>query len=289
MSTRRSTGMPAVDAQHDFLRARRRATVASLVARLRREPDDINVILPYEEVIKALGFVSERSIGLQVVPLDAIVGTIDRQRDFDRQFRPTSRRMRSRWEQIAAAMRRGESLPPVDLLKVGEIYFVRDGHHRVSVASALGLGDIDAYVTDVITRVDASIAIKFTDLPVKSHERVFFERVPLPPEAHGEISVADPWDYATLAEGIEAWGFRAMQEHGELFDRVQTAQLWLEHEYRPVVSMLREAGLIRDSTETEAYMRIAAERYRLLRTHAWNDDVLARVLEGRRRRHHLRS
>jgi hypothetical protein len=277
--------MPAVDAQHDFLRARRRATVAKLVARLRGEPDDIGVILPYEEVIQALGFVSERSVGLRVVPLDAIVGTIDRERDFDRRFRPTSRRVRSRWEQIAAAMRRGEALPPVDLLKVGQIYFVRDGHHRVSVASALGLSDIDAYVTEVVTRVDAGTAIKFTDLPVKSHERIFFERVPLPEEARAEITVSDPWDYAVLAEAVEAWGFRAMQEHGEMMDRAQTARLWLEQEYRPVVEMLREAGLIHGATETEAYMRIAAERYRLLRTHAWNDEVLQQVVQrGSRRR-----
>jgi hypothetical protein len=280
--------MPNVDAQHDFLRARRRATVARLVARLRGEPDDVNVILPYEEVIQALGFVSERPVGLGVVPLDAIVGTIDRQRDFDRRFRPTSRRVRSRWEQIAAAMRRGESMPPVDLLKVGEIHFVRDGHHRVSVARALGLSDIDAYVTEVVTRVDAGAAMKFTDLPVKSHERVFFERVPLPEEARGEIGLSDPWDYPKLAEGVEAWGFRAMQEHGELLDRAQTAQLWLEHEYRPVVAMLREAGLVDECTETEAYMRIASERYRLLRTHAWNEDVLARVVQGRGHRRHLR-
>lgn len=278
--------MPAVDAQHDFLRARRRATVAKLVARLRGEPDDIGVILPYEEVIQALGFISERSVGLRVVPLDAIVGTIDRGRDFDRRFRPTSRRVRTRWEQIAAAMRRGEALPPVDLLKVGQIYFVRDGHHRVSVASALGLGDIDAYVTEVVTRVDAGTAIKFTDLPVKSHERIFFERVPLPEEARSEINVTDPWDYAVLAEAVEAWGFRAMQEHGELLDRAHTARLWLEQEYRPVVAMLREAGLIQGATDTEAYMRVAAERYRLLRTHAWNDEVLQQVVQrsGRRRR-----
>lgn len=289
MPPARSTGMPDVDAQHDFLRARRRATVAKLVARLRGEPDDINVILPYEEVISALGFVSERSLGLEVVPLDAIVGTIDRQRDFDRGFRPTSRRVRSRWEHIAAAMRRGEPLPPVDLLKVGEIYFVRDGHHRVSVARALGHDDIDAYVTEVVTRVDAGAAMKFTDLPVKSHERVFFERVPLPEAARAEIELTDPWDYAKLAEGVEAWGFRAMQEQGELLDRRQTAQLWLEHEYRPVVAMLREADLVHDATDTEAYMRIAAERYRLLRTHAWNEDVLARVVQGRHRRRHLRG
>jgi hypothetical protein len=273
--------MPNVDAQHDFLRVRRRAAAARLTARLRGEPDDVGVILPYEEVIAALGFESERPLGLQVVPLDTIVGTIDRARDFDRRFRPTSRRVRSRWEQIAAAMRRGEALPPVDLLKVGEIYFVRDGHHRVSVASALGLSDIDAYVTEVVTRVNPDRATTMTDLPLKSHERVFFERVPLPADARREIQLSDPWDFATLAEGVEAWGYRAMQEHGELFNRPQTAALWLEQEYRPVVAMLREADLIGKCTETEAYMRIVTERYRLLRTHAWNHEVLQRVIEGR--------
>src|SRR5438270_2097315 len=172
MPQRRSTGMPDVDAQHDFLRARRRAAVAKLIARLRGEPDDVGVVLPYEEVIEALGFVSERFVGLQVVSLDQIVGSVDRGRDFDRRFRPTSGRLRGRWEQIAAAARRGESFPPVDLVRVGELYFVRDGHHRVSVARALGRTDIDAYVTEVVTRLDADQAIKLSDLPLKRHERV---------------------------------------------------------------------------------------------------------------------
>jgi hypothetical protein len=87
-----------------------------------------------------------------------------------------------------------------------------------------------------------------------------------------------------LAEGVEAWGFRAMQEDGELYDRRQTAELWLEHDYRPVVAMLREADLIGRGTETEAYMGIVSERYRLLRTHAWNDDVLHQIIERRRQR-----
>jgi hypothetical protein len=287
MPQRRSTGMPRVDAQQDFVRARRRATVAKLVARLRGEPDDVGVILPYEEVIEALGFKGVRELGLRSVPLDAIVGTIDRGRDFDRQLRPTSRRVRSRWEHIAAAMRRGEAMPPVDLLKVGEIYFVRDGHHRVSVASALGHSDIEAHVTEVMTRVDAGGVLKFSDLPVKSQERVFFERVPLPEEYRTEIVVPDPWDYAVLAEGVEAWGFRAMQEHGELLDREQTARLWLEQEYRPIVATLRDADLIGDATETEAYMRVVTERYRLLRTHAWNDEVLQRIIQRDRRRRRL--
>jgi hypothetical protein len=289
MPAPRSTGLSGVDAQHDFMRARRRAAIARLVARLRGEPDDVGVVLPYEEVIQALGFVSERSVGYRVVQLDQIVGSVDRGRDFDRRFRPTSGRSRSRWEQIAAAARRGEAFPPVDLVKVGELYFVRDGHHRVSVARALGRTDIDAYVTEVHTRIDAGNAMKLSDLPLKSHERVFFERVPLPTRARTEIVLSDRDDYDELAEAVEAWGFRAMQSRGEPLDREQTALLWLETEYRPVVAMLREAGLIEGCTDTEAYMSIAAERYRLLRTHDWNEDVLHRVLEGRPRRRYLRG
>ena len=287
MAERRSTGMPGMDAQNDFLRARRHAAAARLAARLRGEPDDVRQILPYEEVIEALGFVSERSAGTAVVALDAIVGTVDRGREFDRSFRPTSGRVRSRWESIAAAMRRGESLPPVDLYRIGEIYFVRDGHHRVSVARALGRTDIDAFVTDVVTRVGAERAITYGDLPFKSLERIFFERVPLPDHARESIRLHDSWDYARLAENVEAWSFRTSQERGEAINRREAAFLWLENEYRPVVEMLREADLIGKQTETEAYMRVSGQRYRLMRTHRWDDEVIQTVLEApkpRRRR-----
>ena len=276
----RSTGMPRLDAQNDFLRARRRAAASRVAARLRGEPGDMRMVLPYEEVIEALGFVSERPVGVEVVALDAIVGTVDRDRDFDRSFRPTSGRVRSRWENIAAAMRRGESLPPVDLVRIGEIYFVRDGHNRVSVARALGRRDIEAYVTEVTTRVGAGKKITLADLPFKSHERVFFERVPLPANAREEIRITDPWDYARLAEHVEAWGFRTSQERHEAISRRETAFQWLENEYRPVVKMLREADLIGNRTETEAYMRVGCQRYRLMRTHRWDEEVIQRVLEG---------
>lgn len=283
---RGATGMPGLDAQHDFLRARRQAALSRLTARLRGEPDDVRMVLPYEEVVAALGFVGERPAGPAVVDLDAIVGTVDRGRQFDRRFRPTSGRVRSRWEHIAAAMRRGEALPPVDLVRIGEIYFVRDGHHRVSVARALGRSDIDAYVTEVQTRVGAQRAITVADLPFKGHERMFFERVPLPEQARDEIVLSDPWDYARLAEAVEAWGFRTAQDRGEPITRRETAYEWLESEYRPVVQMLREAELIGDRTETEAYLRVSAERYRLMRTHRWDEQVIARLRRspGRRRR-----
>jgi hypothetical protein len=286
--TPRSTGMPGLDAQTDFLRARRRAALGAMVARLRGEPDDVRHVLPYEEVVAALGYVSEHFAGNAVVPLDAIVGTVDRSRDFDRSFRPTTGRVRSRWEHIATAMRRGEAMPPVDLVRIGQIYFVRDGHHRVSVARALGHNDIDAMVTEVVTRVGAERAITLEALPVKSHERVFFERVPLPDNARAEIKLTDPWDYGRLAEAVEAWGFRTSQDRGEPISRRESAYLWLENEYRPVVEMLRGADLIGTTTETEAYMRVSAARYRLLRTHSWDEDVLGAVVDELSRKNRRR-
>jgi len=271
------TGLNAADAQDDFLRVRRRRALSRIAHRLRGEPGDVNVILPFEEVVAALGRTSERQLGLQVVPLDAIVGTVDRTRDFDRQFRPTSGRVRARWERLAAAMRAGESLPPIDAYRIGDLHFVRDGHHRVSVARALGRRDIDAYVTEVTTRVPVDGDLRVSDLLLKDHERLFGERVPLPGAARERLRVSDPWDYSVLAEGVEAWGFRVMQDRGALMDREQVAAEWYEREYVPVVAMLGDCGLIGPGTETDSYLRLSAERYRLMRTHQWTDEVLARL------------
>ena len=270
-------GSPRADAQSDFTRARRRRALALLSARLRREPDDVAMILPFEEVVEALGRTGERSLGLQMIELDSIVGTVDRTREFDRDFRPTTPRMRERWERIAEAQRRGEAMPPIDVYRIGHLHFVRDGHHRVSVARAQGLSTIAAYVTEVITRVPPEGGLRIGQLALKSHERLFAERVPLPPQARARIQLSDEWRYAALAEGVEAWGFRYMQGTGEFLTREQVAERWFAEDYLPVVELLGEAGLLGRGTETEAYMRVSTLRYLLLRTHAWDDEVVERL------------
>ena len=273
------TGSPSADAQSDFARARRRRAVARLAARLRREPDDIAHILPFDEVVAALGRTGERNLGLQTIGLDTIVGSVDRAHDFDRAFRPTSPRVRERWERIAAAMRRGEAMPPIEVYRVGGMHFVRDGHHRVSVARTQRLDVIDAYVTEVMTALPAAPEMRRRDLPLKSHERLFYERVPLPAGLRAEIQLSDEWRYAGLAEGVEAWGFRLMQQRGEFLTRDQVARIWYDEDYRPVVELLREAGLTTAGRETEAYMRIVTLRYMILRTHDWDDAVVERLLD----------
>jgi ParB-like chromosome segregation protein Spo0J len=277
------TGFPDQDARTDFSRARRRRRLSDLAARLRREPDDVNVILPFDEVVKALGKRGERRLGLRVIELDSIVGTVDRTREFDRSFRPTSRRVRRRWEGIAKAIRRGQEMPPIDVYRVGELHFVVDGHHRVSVARQLGLEVLDANVTEIVTEVPVDRDTRVHDLALKSHERLFFERVPLPRAARERIKFTEKWRYAALAEGVEAWGLRAMQADGEFKTRAEVARAWFEHEYLPVVELLREEGLIGRGTEAEAYTRVVSLRYMLLRTHAWDEEVFARLREEMRR------
>jgi hypothetical protein len=281
------TGFPTADAQDDFSRARRAQLLADLGRRLRREPDDVALILPFDEVVDALGIVGETELGLQTIKLDSIVGTVDRTRDFDRRFRPTTTRVRGRWQRIAAAQRRGESFPPISVYRVGDLHFVRDGHHRVSVAKSLGRADIDAHVTEVQTRVGTGEALRLADLPLKSHERLFGERVPLAQDRHARVQPSDPWDLGRLAEGVEAWGFRVMQERREYMDREQVARLWYEEDFLPVVETLRAAELVGPSeTEGDAYMRVVTARYELLRTHEWSGEVLDRLqgVERRRRR-----
>jgi hypothetical protein len=278
----RDTGFPTNDAQDDFLRARRHRVLARLSAVMRLAPGDVDHMLSFDEVVEALGRVSERDLGVRTIAIDAIVGSVDRTRDFDRAFRPTSGKVRTRFEQIANAQRRGTAMPPIDVYRVGVLHFVRDGHHRVAVARAQGREEIDAHVVEVVTRVPADPSISPDVLALKSHERVFYERVPLPVEAAGCVALSDPIRYGSLAEGVEAWGFRLIQHDGVLLGREEVARRWLHEEYEPVVAILREADLIgRRETEADAYLRLSSDRYRLTRTHAWSDEAIERVRRGR--------
>jgi hypothetical protein len=271
------TGFPRADVENDFLRARRSQSLSRLAHWLRREPDDVNVILPFDEVVAALGFRSERRLGLQTIQLNTVVGTVDSTRDFDRRFRPTNERVRERWERLALAQRMGESIPPIDVYRIGNMHFVQDGHHRVSIAMSTGAKTIEAYVTEVLTQIPATGIRGRRDLVVKNYERMFRERVPLPPAALAKITVTDAWSYAELGEAVEAWGFRYMQDKGQFLNRAEVARQWYAEEYVPVVRMLRAADLIGSQTEAEAYMRVAAERYRLIMTHEWNDQIIERL------------
>jgi len=150
------TGFPRADVENDFLRARRRQFLTALAHHLRRGRGDGDRLVQLDDVVGVLGWRGQRQLGLQTVCLETIVGTAGSRRDFDRRFRPTSARVRSRWERLALAIRRGEAVPPIEVYRVGRQHFVVDGHHRVSIAAATRQHEIDAYVTEVLTACRAA-------------------------------------------------------------------------------------------------------------------------------------
>jgi hypothetical protein len=137
-----STGLPVMDARDDFRRARRAQRAASAVRRLAgRRPG----------TLRRLSEAAPRgSARLQVIALDEVVGTVEPTVTFDERFRPASEHVRARWERVALAHRRGVSLPPISVLEGPDGYYVADGRHRVSVARARGLTDIEAWVTPTL-------------------------------------------------------------------------------------------------------------------------------------------
>jgi hypothetical protein len=281
----RDTGSPRIDAEADFQRVRRHQTLAKLAARLRMDPETATESLPFDEVVDALGRRGERSLGLQLVPVDAIVGSVDKVRDFDRRFRPTSDLSRQRWERLAEKSRLGEYLPPIDLYKLGNLYFVRDGHHRTSVARAQGAPAMEAYVTEIDTILSADGIGGRRDLEAKNWGLRFLRRVPLTGERRAAVNCTDPTDYHRLAEMIEAWSTRLMQHEGEYHDKETMARRWFDEEYLPVLELMDEAGVRgEDETGADAYIRVAGERYALIREHDWNRDVLAALAERNRSR-----
>lgn len=281
-----SSGSPRVDAEGDFMRARRHQVLSSLAARLRNDTDDVVQSMSFDDVVVALGRRAESYRGTKVIPLDAIVGSVDKVKDFDRRFRPTSAVSRQRWERLARASRTGEVIPPIDVYQIGDYYFVRDGHHRVSVARSLGVDLIEARVTAIETFL-APVGIGArADLELKYWRRLMLQRVPFTGEARAAVAVDRPFDYGVIAETVEAWAARTMHAEGAYMDKPTMAARWYAEEFQPVVQMIKDAGVRgQDERPAEAYLRVACERYRLIREHEWNAEVLDAVSrKGAKRR-----
>ncbi|KQV76008.1 chromosome partitioning protein ParB [Aeromicrobium sp. Root344] len=282
----RDSGSPRVDAESDFMRARRHQFLSGLAARLRNDTDDVVQSLSFDEVVEALGRRAEHYLGIKVIPLDAIVGSVDKMRDFDRRFRPTSAVSRQRWERLSRASRTGEVIPPIDVYQIGDYYFVRDGHHRVSVARSLKLEVIEARVTAIETFL-APVGIGArSDLELKYWRRIMLQRVPFTGEARAAVAVDDPFAYGVIAETVEAWATRTMHAEGTYMDKRTMAARWYAEEFAPVVQLIEEAGVRGDDERpAEAYLRVAGERYRLIRDHAWDAEIMDAVRrKGKKRR-----
>ncbi len=148
-------------AHKDFDEAVAKALWRRWINWLTRKPNDL---LPFSTVMQRITITGERSLGVQTVPLNHIVGSVGRAQDFDREFLPRNSRVEHRWLDIDRLYHVGVTLPPVELYKVGDVYFVVDGNHRISVARAQGQEFIDARVTEIDVPVHITRDMDVTEI-----------------------------------------------------------------------------------------------------------------------------
>jgi nucleotide-binding universal stress UspA family protein len=266
-STRR---LSALD---DFHNARRQATLEKIFARLRGKSADL---LCYEDVRQKLKARKIKGRVLKDIPLDAIVGSVGRCADFTRGFLPRHATDEQRWTRIEMAMNDwgGPGLPPIEVYQIGEAYFVLDGHHRVSVAHRLGATHIQAYVTEIHTRVPLSPDIQPDDLIVKAEYAAFLELTHLDelrPEA--DLSVSVPGQYRALEEHIEVHRYFMGLEQEREIPYEEAVAHWYDTVYLPVVEIIRERGTLRDfpdRTEADLYLWLSEHRAALADELGWD-------------------
>lgn len=226
-----------------------------------------------DDALEALG--EDGSMGWRVadVALTNVVGTVTRPFDFDQDFRLANRSLRDRWERLARVMESGTEPPPVELVQLGELYFVRDGHHRVSVARALGRRVIIARVHRICTIAYAMGCLRSAHLANKAAERAFLERVPLPDEVREELWLDEPAEWMRLADAADTWGLRWSRKQGRPPDRCELAGLWWTEEVVPVLDRLRAAGVGLDLRDVQLYVTALAARDRLGHDN-WRTDLI---------------
>jgi hypothetical protein len=182
-----------IQALQDFSRARRQAAFEEIVAYFTGKSIDL---LPYEEVRQKFKLRNSSSRGLEEVPLEAIVGSVSRYHDFTRSFLPRQDIHAERWARVEVATLELSGLPPVELYKLGNVYFVVDGNHRISVARQLGATHIQAYVTEFQTKVPLEPGDQLEDIIIKAEYADFLEQTQLDqlyPEA--DLKVTTPGRY----------------------------------------------------------------------------------------------
>jgi nucleotide-binding universal stress UspA family protein len=254
----------AQEALQAFSRARRRAALRSLLAALGGREDRL---LSFEEVRRRLHAVESPAARLEDVPLDAIVGSVGRYNDFTREFLPRSSSDRERWVGINVAMSGPLGTPPVELYRIGDAYFVKDGNHRVSVARQLGAPTIQAYVTPVRTRVPLSPSTTPDELILAEEHARFLEETGLDEVRSGvDVRLTVPGQYDALREHIAVHRyFMGLDEDREVGEAEAVAH-WYDEVYRSVVEAIRASGILRDfpgRTEADLYLWLSNHRGRL--------------------------
>lgn len=250
--------------RQDFERARQKATLHDLIAAVNRRPNDL---VPFHELRQRMSPEGESYRGLQTVAIDQIVGSMDRFQDFDRTFLPRKKNTRGRWSNVDRAFYDDVRLPPIQLYKVRDIYFVKDGNHRVSVARERGVEFIDAEVIEGHIRVPLTPSMSTPELLLQAEYADFLRKTDLDrlqpdhdirPTALGRYDVI--WEHI---QGHQEWLSAIWHRPATVHEAVND---WYTYIYMPIVQVVRDRGVLDEFpnlTEADIYLWVMRHRHNL--------------------------
>lgn len=268
-------------AKEDFRHARRHVALQQVYNRMIGK--EIEGLLPFNDVRRALRVKTQIDRGLQTIPLDAIVGSVGRYTDFTRSFLPLKDNMEERWAKVYEAVSDGAGWSPIQVYQIGEAYFVLDGNHRVSIARQWDRKTIQAYVSEVVTEIPLPADVKPDELICKARYAEFQDRTRLDkrrPEA--DLSVTAPGAYRILDEHINIHHYYMGVEQKRDIAIDEAAASWYDNVYMPAIQIVRDKKLMRgfpDRTETDLYIWLARYQAELEESLGWNISTQAVVDE----------
>ena len=260
-------------ALNDYKKVRRSEAVQAILSRIVGSAEEAD-LLSYDEVRSKLQAVEKNTQQLQEIPLDAIVGSVGRYHDFTRKFLPKSSIDEMRWARVKASTLGLSGLPPIEVYQIGEVYFVRDGNHRVSVAQEMGNTLIQAYVTEVKTKVSLTPDATPDDLIIKAEQVRFLEKTDLDksrPDA--DLTATKAGAFPTLLEHIEVHRYFMGLEQNREIPYPESASHWYDAVFLPIANIIKNRGLLKEfpnRTVVDLYLWAADHRAELEGEIGWD-------------------
>jgi hypothetical protein len=220
-------------------------------------------LLSLGDVRRALGLVRQTYAGVRPIPVDRIVGSLDRTVDFDRDFRPRTRGLAERLRTLRRRFPDGD-FPAISVYEVGGAFFVVDGHHRVALSRELGRQYIDAEIVRLETEYELGDEVDVLTLVHTEQQRRFMHESGLDqviPDARFELLRPDAYD--ELLANVHAFGYRRSRESGRLLSPAEMATAWYELQYQPAVAAIHEIGLDRRypyKTDADLFLWVDGKR-----------------------------
>jgi hypothetical protein len=248
----------------DFSKARFKSFINQVISSFSGKPTNL---LSYDDVKEKLHIGGPIYRGLKTVRVDQIAGSLNRYHEFDRAFLPIQDETAPRWQRVNRAFYEDVSLPPVVLYKVGQVYFVVDGHHRVSVAREQGQEFIDAEVRECATRVNITPDIRPEDLEILGEKVDFLERTGLDrlrPDARIKLTIPDGFDRMLEHVAVHRY-FMGLDWKRDISEEEAVIH-WYDTVYQPIVNTIRESGILKDfpdKTEGDLYLWVLDHQHYL--------------------------